>query len=108
MIDSKNIYIYDKTITIDKKPVQIVPEPGDGFIICKDRDDAYLRAIKYRDGLTPEYDHVLAMYSSENLDKDVTDYQLCHRLSINGNMYNFVGIKVDYASVATTREFYLY
>jgi hypothetical protein len=48
------------------------------------------------------------MYLSENPDKDVTDYQLCYRLSINGNMYNFVGIKVDYASAATTRDFYLY
>ena len=108
MIDSKNIYIYDKTITINKKPIQILPEPGDSFIICKDRDDAYLKLIKYRDGLTPEHDNVLAMYSSENLDKDVTDYQLCYRLSINGNMYHFVGIKVDYASTATTRDFYLY
>ena len=108
MIDSKNIYIYDKTITINKKPIQIVPEPGDSFIICKDRDDAYLRLIKYRDGLTSEYDHVRGMYLSENPDKDVTDYQLCDRLSIAGKRYDFVGIKVDYASVATTRDFYLY
>lgn len=108
MIDSKNIYIYDKTITIDKKPIQIVPEPGDNFIICKDRDDAYLKLIKYRDEFTLEYSHVIGMYSSEDLDKDVTDYQLCNRLSINGNAYNFIGIKVDYASVATARDFYLY
>lgn len=108
MIDSKNIYIYDKTITIDKKPVQIVPEPGDSFIICKDKDDAYLQAIKYRDGLTLEYDHVLGMYSSEKFEKDVTDYQLCDRLSISGKEYDFVGITARYDSIATTRYFYLY
>jgi len=108
MTDSKNIYIYDKTITINKKPIQIVPEPGDNFIICKDRDDAYLKLIKYRDELTPEYGHVIVMYSSENLDKDVTGYQLCDRLSIAGKEYDFVGIKVDYASVAIARDFYLY
>lgn len=104
MEENKNTYIFKKNIVIEKKRETIIPEAGDEFILCENLKEVY-QLVSYD---RFNHDQVVEDYSSENLGEHVTDYQLCHRLSINGNMYKFFGYKMKYPNGITKRKFFLY
>ena len=99
----KNTFPYKTNITIEKKREAITPELYDEFFLCKDQAEVYERAVRECLG-----EHIVESYSSEKFDKDVTEYKLCHRMSINDNLYSFFGFKMIYPNGLTKRWFYLY
>ena len=103
MEENKNTFFYKSNIVIEKERESITPEPYDEFFLCKDWTEVYERAVRECTG-----EHITESYSSESFDEHVTGYKLCHRLSINGNMYKFFGYKMIYPNGLSKRRFYLY
>ena len=109
MKKNENTFFYKRNFTIGKDKVKITPENGDNFVICKDKDVAYKNALEAHDKLTPEYEHVVESYSTEDLGEGVTGYQMCEKLSTGGKEFDFVGFKAEYDSKnLPVREFYLF
>lgn len=107
MEKNENTFFLNRNLTIGKDTVKITPETGDSFHVCKDKDVAYKNALDSHDRFAPEYERVTETYSTEDLGEGVSGYQMCEKLSIGGNEYNFVGLKVVTGKM-TMREFYLY
>lgn len=107
MENNENTFFYKRNLTIGKDTIEITPEIGDSFYVCKDKDVAYKSAVDSHDRFDPEYEHITETYSTEDLGEGVSGYQMCKKLAIGGNEYNFVGLKVVMGEI-TMREFYLY
>ena len=103
MEENKNTFFYKRNIVVEKEREAITPEPYDEFFLCKNGAEVYERAVRECTG-----EHITESYSSESFDEHVTGYKLCHRLSINGNMYKFFGYKMIYPNGLSKRRFYLY
>lgn len=104
-----NIFFYGHGIEIGGEKSVIVPEPGDLFAICKDRESAYRGVIEYHDRIAPEYGLVEETYSTERLGDGVADYTMCERLSIGDSEFDFVGMKSGGGKEkSSARVFYLY
>ena len=106
MEKNKNTFFYKRNL-ISKDTIKITPEIGDSFYVCKDKDVAYKSVVDSHDRFILEYEHITETYSTEDLGEGVSGYQMCEKLTIGGNEYNFVGLKGVMGEI-TMREFYLY
>ena len=103
MEENKNTFFYKSNIVVEKEREAITPEPYDEFFLCKDQAEVYERAVRECTG-----EHITESYSSESFDEYVTDYKLCHKLSINSKEYSFFGYKMIYPNGLSKRRFYIY